>query len=125
MQFYIEHQQRQKMTIEKLKSNIRWWESKRWIYNCLVGLWGTIAIYEGLSTIDYSWALADTLGIVIWGIGANIFYSLGIILEILDWYYLNNRLRVVKFRLFFFIIGLLFSCFWTYLYTSLFFSRFF
>ena len=41
------------MTIEKLKLNIRWWESKRWIYNSVVGLSGTIAIYEGLSTIDY------------------------------------------------------------------------
>ncbi len=113
------------MTIEKLKLNIRWWESKRWIYNSVVGLSGTIAIYEGLSTIDYSWALADTLGIIIWGIGANIFYSLGILLEILDWYYLNNKMRVATFRFFFFVIGLLFSCFWTFLYTIMYFSRFY
>lgn len=101
------------MTIEELKSDIKWWESKRWIFNIAVGLAGTFAIYQGLSGKEYDWTIDDTLGVIFWGIGANIFYSLGVLLELFDWYYLKNRIGVKKIRLLFFVIGILFSCFWT------------
>jgi len=101
------------MTIEELKSNIKWWESKRWIFNIAVGLVGIFTIYDGLSRGDYAWSKADTFGIIYWGIGANILYSLGTLLEIFDWYYLKNRIGIKKFRMLFFIIGFLLSCCWT------------
>ena len=101
------------MTIAELKFNIKWWESKRWIYNIAVGFFGIFAIYDGLSRGEYSWTIEDTFGIIIWGIGANVFYSLGILLELFDWYYLKNKIEIKRFRMIFFIIGLLFSCLWT------------
>ena len=101
------------MTIEELKSNIKWWESKRWIFNIAVGLFGILAIYLGLSGSEYSWTATDSFGIIWWGIGANILFSLGILLELFDWYYLKNSVGIKNFRMLLFIIGLLFSCFWT------------
>ena len=101
------------MTIDELKSNIKWWESKRWIFNLAVGLVGIFTIYDGFSRDDYSWTSSDTFGIIYWGIGANILYSLGTLLELFDWYYLKNGIGIKKFRMLFFIIGLLFSCAWT------------
>lgn len=112
----------QKLTLEELKSNIKWWESKRWIYNIGVGLCGLLmiilAIYGG-----YSWTQADTFGVIYWGIGANILYSLGILLELLDWYYLNNKIRIQKFRTALFIIGISFSCLWTLWCCMIYFSK--
>ena len=109
------------MTLEELKLDIKWWESKRGIYNLAVGLLGSLALYNGMSQCEYSWSVADTIGVVIWGIGANILYSLGMLLELLDWYYLKNRIGIKNFRALFFIVGLLFSCFWTYWSTFLYF----
>lgn len=105
------------MKIDQLASNIKWWETKRWIFNVIVGLAGTYSIYDMLSRIDYVWTLADTIGIIWWGIGANIFYSLGILTELFDWYYFKNKIGFVKGRWFFFIIGILFSCYWTSYFT--------
>ncbi|WP_417799749.1 hypothetical protein [Tenacibaculum sp.] len=101
------------MTIEELKSNIKWWESKRWSFNLVVGLVGVYTVYDGFSRGEYSWVRADILGILYWGVGANIFYSLGILLELFDWYYFKNKIGIKRFRMIFFIIGLLFSCFLT------------
>jgi len=55
-----------------------------------------------LTATTYDWSYCDTLVIIIWGIGANLFYSLGTLLELFDWYYLNNRLRLQRFRELFF-----------------------
>ncbi|GAA0732537.1 hypothetical protein GCM10009430_45770 [Aquimarina litoralis] len=102
------------MTLEELRSNIKWWESKRWIYNVLVGLFGIVAIFNALAESPYHWTLDDTLGVIIWGIGANIFYSLGTLVELFDWYYLNNRIGIKKFRLSFLITGTFLSCTYTF-----------
>lgn len=102
------------MTIQELKSNVKWWESKRWIFNLLVGVSGLLVIINVLAESHYQWKLEDTLGVIIWGIGVNIFYSLGILLELFDWYYLNNRVGFKKLRSFFYIIGTFISCFYTF-----------
>ena len=102
------------MTLEELKSDIKWWETKRWIYNLCVGIFGVYAIYIGLSESDYYWSRADTFGIIWWGLGANVFYSLGILFEIFDWYYLKNRIGIRKYKLFLFLSGTVFSCLWTF-----------
>jgi len=101
------------MTLDELRLNIKWWDSKRWAYNLAVGLFGVIAIYDGYSRSDFFGAETDSFGIIFWAIGANIFYSLGILAELFDWYYLKNKLKIKKFRLFFFTVGILFSSFWT------------
>ncbi len=112
-----------KMNLDELKLNIKWWESKRWIFNLLVGIVGVYAIYDGIKGTDYSWSRADTFGLIYWGIGANIFYSLGILSELFDWYYFKNRLGIKRFRLFLYISGTLFSCLWTFWCTWIYFSE--
>lgn len=102
------------MTLKEFKLNIKWWESKRWIFNVLVGVFGLFAIFNVLSESNYQWTFEDTLGVIIWGIGANIFYSLGTLLELFDWYYLNNRIGIKKFRLLFYIVGTFISCIYTF-----------
>ena len=102
------------MTLEKLKSNIKWWESKRLIFNILVGISGIIAIYKASHLDNFYWSNQDTFGTITWGLGANIFYSCGMILELFNWYYLKEKLNLNKLRLLLFIIGLIFSCLWTY-----------
>lgn len=111
------------MTIEELKSNIKWWESKRLIYNIAVGLFGVFGIYDGLPRVEYFWTIDDSIGIIFWAIGANILYSLGTLLELFDWYYLKNKLRIKRFRMLFFIVGLLFSCIWTLLCCFMYFTQ--
>ncbi|WP_317164185.1 hypothetical protein, partial [Psychroflexus aurantiacus] len=103
-----------KMTLDELKANIKWWESKRWIYNVLVGLSGALTIFNALAESPYDWTFEDTIGVIIWGIGANIFYSLGTLVELFDWYYFKNRLGIKRFRLFLFISGTFFSCLYTF-----------
>ncbi|GAB5564588.1 MAG: hypothetical protein Wins2KO_16510 [Winogradskyella sp.] len=102
------------MTIDNLKSNVQWWESKRWIYNLLVGLIGIVAIYFAISEKPYDWKILDTLSVLFWGIGANLFYSFGTLIELFDWYYFNNKLSVKKLRLLFFILGTGFSCLYSF-----------
>jgi len=102
------------MTSEEIRSNIKWWESKRWIYNVLVGISGVVALMEVLPKSQYEWTSADTLGIIFWGIGANVLYTLGTIVELFDWYYLKNKLGIKRLRLFFFISGTIVSCVYTY-----------
>ena len=108
------------MTLEEIRSNVKWWESKRWIFNIVIGFIGCFTIYDSYSRGEYSWVNKDITGIVFWGICANIFYSTGILLELLDWYYFKNRIGFKKMRLLFFVIGLVFSslftlwCGWNY-----------
>ncbi len=102
------------MTIEELRGNIKWWESKRWIFNLAVGLAGVIAIYYATSYSTFIWYRTDVLGIIIWGIGANILYSSGTLIELFDWYYLKNAIRLKNLRGLFFVVGTVFSCLWTF-----------
>lgn len=102
------------MTIEELKLNIKWWESKRWIYNLVVGFFGVFAMYVGLSEEMSFFTKTDIFGIIWWGIKANILYSSGMLLELLDWYYLKNRIGIKKIRGLFFTIGLIISSLLTF-----------
>ncbi|AGC77598.1 hypothetical protein LX97_02210 [Nonlabens dokdonensis] len=96
-----------------LRLKVRWWESKRWIYNLVVLLAGSFSIYETYTLFNYSLKLMDIILICIWAIGANIFYSLGTLTELFDWHYFHNKIKIYRFRWFFFISGSLFSCLWT------------
>ncbi len=103
------------MTIEEYRLNIKWWESKRWIFNILIILSLVIAFYFGYSEVDFCWSSYETIGIIKWLLGVNLFYSLGILAELFDWYYFKNRIGIIKFRLTLFLVGTLFSCLWTYI----------
>lgn len=97
------------MTLEELRLNIKWWESKRWIFNLVIIFVGLISFYNGYSRSNFFWDASDTFIIIRWMIFANILYSLGILIELFDWYYLRNKLKIVKYRLIFFLIGIIFS----------------
>ncbi|QCE41960.1 hypothetical protein [Psychroserpens sp. NJDZ02] len=84
---------------------IRWWESKRWLFNLGNGLFGVL----GLILFAGYFKLGEAIGLIIYAIVGNIFFSTGMLLEIVDFYYLNNKLGFNKFRLLFLIMGLLFS----------------
>jgi len=102
------------MTIEDLKSDFKWWESKRWIFNLLIIAFASYAIYNVFSQSSSYFLIDDILTLFIWLIGANVFYSLGILSQLFDWYYLNEYFGLKKYRLFLFVSGTLFSCVWTY-----------
>lgn len=101
------------MTLEQLRLNIKWWESRRWIFNLVIIIIGSFSFYNGFSRSDFSWIQSDIFIVIRFIILANICYSLGTILEIFDWYYLKNKLGITKIRLLLFIIGIIFSCFLT------------
>jgi hypothetical protein len=100
---------------EKVLSLVKWWESKRWIFNLLVGISGIYGIYGGLRDWpDNSFVSSDLIGIILWGIFANILYSTGMVVEILEQYYFKGKLKLIRLRLIFLIIGTLLYCFITW-----------
>lgn len=101
-------QDKETSTFLLLKKEIGWWESKRWIYNLLVGISGMFSLGTFYSFAAFS--IFDFIGIVIWGIIANIFYSLGILFEIWNFHYASSRIQFSAFRRAFFILGVIFSC---------------
>jgi len=112
------------MKIEEVKSNIKFWESKRWIFNVLVGISGALGIYLGIRNANYFWSSSDTIGVIIYAVTANVFYSLGMIIELLDWYYLKNKIGISRFQLPLFAIGTIFSCLSTFLSAWMYFVMF-
>lgn len=101
--------------MDTTKELISWWESKRWIFNIAVGITGGIAIYFGLSETFYRWSMLDNIAIIVWGIGANIFYSQGILLELFDSHYFKDKLKVRYVRWPLFLGGTLYSCYFTWM----------
>lgn len=103
---------------EKIIEGIKWWESKRWILNLLVGLSGVLGIVKGINVATENiFVISDIFGIILSGIVANIFYSSDILVEIFDNYYFNNKLKLERFRVIFLILGCLLCCIYTYLST--------
>lgn len=104
------------MTIEQLRNNIKWWESKRWIYALLILCFSVLGLYMGTSkTENYSFSFDDVICLSIWLLVANIFYSVGLLLELFDWYYFKGKLKLIRFKHLFFIFGLLFSCVYSFI----------
>ena len=78
-----------------------WWERMRWIFNLAVGLVGVAVI---IANARY-WMFADMIGLVVYGLFANLFYLLGFWLEMVDQHFLKGRLGLIHFRLALFLIG--------------------
>ncbi|WP_043706354.1 hypothetical protein [Tenacibaculum ovolyticum] len=110
-------------TLENIESKkiidaIKWWESKRWVFNSLVGLSGVFGIVKGIHVATENiFVVSDILGIILSGIIANIFYSSGILVEILDNYYFNNKLKMERFREVFLVLGCISYCIYAYICT--------
>lgn len=98
-------------------SAISWWESKRLWFNILVGISGVLGI---LAYVGYL-SIIDVIGIVVWGVIANLLYSTGMTVELLDSYYFDNRNNLKRFRWLFFAIGTGSFCILTYWYARTYF----
>jgi hypothetical protein len=96
-----------------LKKTIIWWEKKRIWFNVIIGVIGILAVYMYCTDAIET---EDIIGIILWGIMANILYSVGILLEIVNQYYLKGKLNIFRFRHVFFILGTLMYMFVTWNY---------
>lgn len=91
------------ITNQSIIQKFKWWEKKRMLFNIAVGISGLI------TTIMYCkhFEIFELFGVIAWGMVANILYSTGFIFEMVDHYYFNERIQIVKFRMFLFLIGTL------------------
>lgn len=91
------------MDFQELKTSIQWWESNRYKFNLGVLIFGLVGFYWSWDVYNYHYT--DLLIVLRWFIGANLFYSSGILIEIADWYYFKNKIGFKDYRLPFAIIG--------------------
>ncbi|MFT5820629.1 MAG: hypothetical protein ACI8ZM_001874 [Crocinitomix sp.] len=82
---------------------LRWWEKKRITFNIVIGIAGMVSILLAGMQMYY----ADFIGVVFWALFFNLCYSIGFLLEAFDAYYFKGKLQLFRFRLLFFIAGLL------------------
>ena len=94
------------MNRELTKDTLSWWEKKRIWYNLIVLIFG---IWQIVKEKPDTFGFEDIKCIIIYGLGANILYSSGILVELLDEYYLKTFFKLKRFRWFFLIVGTLFS----------------
>ena len=94
------------MNLELTKDTLSWWEKKRVWYNLIVFIFG---VWQIIIQYPDTFGFEDIKWIVIYGLGANIFYSIGILIELLDEYYLNTFFKFKRLRWFFLIMGTLIS----------------
>ncbi len=85
-------------------SAFAWWEKRRLLYNVIVGAAGILAIvfFTGFTFINIP-------GIILYGIIANLFYSLGFLLEMIARYYFRSTINFSPRRRMIFWTGVLFS----------------
>ncbi len=105
-----------------LLQTIKWWEKKRIWFNLLVGLSGVISMYTFNTNLSLL-GCTDFVGIIIWGILANILYSTGIILETTNLYYFKSKIKLYKLRHLFWTVGTIAYCLWTTVYSFFYYSN--
>ncbi|MBL7725005.1 MAG: hypothetical protein JNK27_12700 [Chitinophagaceae bacterium] len=84
-----------------------WWEKRRLIYNLIVGATGIICLAV-LSLFSFL-GLSDLVGILIYGIIVNLFYSCGFLIEIASRHYFKSKIDFSEKRKILFGIGLVLS----------------
>ncbi len=84
-----------------LYEGIQWWEKRRLWFNLAVGIAGLIPLLGYMSYL----ILADFIGVVMFGVAANVCFCAGYILEALDLHYLKGRLNIERYRLLLFTLG--------------------
>ena len=98
------------MTENNIKTQIKWWDKKRIWYNIIIAI---ISIGYIIKIAPESFGIFDVIGILIYVFGANLMFSIGILLELYDYVYLDDKIGFRKAKLLFFIIGTLISVFYT------------
>ncbi|TXE17663.1 hypothetical protein ES692_08855 [Psychroserpens burtonensis] len=92
---------------------LKWWEPKRLWFNIAVSFFSVLALVR---TNQFSFLTLELFGVVLWGLLANVLFSTGIIIELLDAYYFKGKLSVKNFRWLFYISGTLLYCAWSFVY---------
>ena len=82
-----------------------WWEKKRIIYNIVVGCAGVFILF----TNGGEFTIPNFIGIIIYGLLANLFYSLGFLIEIGAKHYFKSDRDFGKIREGLFWAGLILS----------------
>jgi len=97
------------------KEIIRWWETRRTVYNAIMLVAGLITIILAVSLGEIS--LPDTINalppVLIFAISANLFYTLGWIVEITCARFISNKEVLQKTGPVLFIAGLSLSVLFT------------
>jgi len=101
-----------------LNETIFWWEKKRIIFNIVVGLSGLLSL---IVVSPYFFGIKEIIGILIWAILANIFYSSGILIEIINLYYYSSEVKFFKYRFGLYVLGSFLYCAVTFFYPFLYF----
>lgn len=94
-----------------LFSALKWWESKRYVFNLIVGITGLTSLLAFASGFNNG----ELIGIFIYAFILNLCYSVGFLLESLNLFYLTESINLAKFRLAFFILGTILSAFVTFI----------
>lgn len=79
----------------------RAWEKLRWIFNLAVGLVGLL----GAVALQFEFNLLYFIGAAIYGFIANVFYNLGLCVEMDDQHFLKGELGLCRRRSALFILG--------------------
>lgn len=96
---------------KNLLSAFAWWEKQRIIFNAIVGTAGI----SGLIIASPKLALIDIVGILVYGIIANLFYGIGFFIEIGTKHYFKSDKDFRNIRVTLFWLGLIFSTAITFL----------
>jgi hypothetical protein len=92
---------------EKIYRSIGWWESRRLVFNMIIGLAGVIILmffYQALFRTPTVFAIS----VIYYVSGANFLYSAGWMLESFSLYYFK-KCFTIEFREFLYYTGILFS----------------
>lgn len=84
-----------------IMESFRWWENKRIWFNLAVGFTGAYV----LDTYCIRLFPGDIIGIILWGIVANLLFSLGFFAEMADRYYLKHYMDLRQVRWILFLAG--------------------
>ena len=101
---------------DNIRLALTWWEGKRIWFNLSVGLSGLIGLF--LNSLLFN--SFEIIGIIFYGLFANLLYSVGFLLEVFDNYYFKDRLRLNRFRLLLFLAGTIMLCVITFFMALLF-----
>jgi len=88
---------------KSLLSAFAWWEKRRLFYNLAVGITGLMCLLLNPFLFTYP------LGILIYGILANLCYSLGFFIELVTKYYFKSKMDFTEKRKMLFILGVISS----------------
>lgn len=98
-------QEESRLSNNDLLGSLAWWEKRRPWYNLLLALLGIVPFVIKFN----SFALAEFVGMIVYGALANVGYSFGFLLEALEKHYLNDRIGLYKQRELLFAIGTVLS----------------